>query len=100
MSRNQQWVSVSGTIVFILVLLNGIILQLAYVNNNNLYWALLFSLPLLLLAIYNTRQKKRAILRNYPIIGYLRYFLESFRPEIRQYFFESDSDGKPFNRRQ
>lgn len=100
MSRNQQWSSVSGAIVCILVLLNGIIMQSAYVGNSNLYWLLLVSVPLLLLAIYNTRQKKHAILRNYPIIGYLRYFLESFRPEIRQYFFESDSDGRPFNRRQ
>jgi glutamate synthase domain-containing protein 2 len=100
MSRNQQWFSVSGAIVCTLVLLNGVILQSAYVGNSNLYWLLLVSVPLLLLAIYNTRQRKHAILRNYPIIGYLRYFLESFRPEIRQYFFESDSDGRPFNRRQ
>ena len=58
------------------------------------------TLPLLLLAILNIRQKKHAILRNFPVIGYLRYFFESIRPEIRQYFFESDLDGKPFNRRQ
>ncbi|HYK57712.1 MAG TPA: FMN-binding glutamate synthase family protein, partial [Flavisolibacter sp.] len=45
-------------------------------------------------------QKKHAIVRNYPIIGHLRYFFESIRPELRQYFFESDLDGKPFNRRQ
>src|SRR5690606_16004551 len=32
--------------------------------------------------------------------GYMRYFFESIRPEIRQYFFESDLDGKPFSRRQ
>ena len=36
----------------------------------------------------------------FPLIGYVRYFLESIRPEIRQYFFESDLDGKPFSRRQ
>ena len=48
----------------------------------------------------NIRQKKHALLRNYPVIGYFRYFFESIRPEIRQYFFESDIDGKPFNRRQ
>ncbi|HSI89721.1 MAG TPA: hypothetical protein VK927_01330, partial [Adhaeribacter sp.] len=48
----------------------------------------------------NLFQKKHAILRNYPLLGYLRYFFESIRPEMRQYFFESDLDGKPFSRRQ
>ncbi len=52
------------------------------------------------LYLYNMLQSKHSILRNYPIVGYLRYFFESFRPELRQYFFESDLDGKPFNRRQ
>src|SRR5690606_15571656 len=33
-------------------------------------------------------------------VGHLRYMFESIRPEIRQYFFESDLDGKPFSRRQ
>jgi glutamate synthase domain-containing protein 2 len=59
---------------------------------------LLFGLSVLY--IYNITQIKHSILRNYPIVGYLRYFFESFRPEFRQYFFESDLDGKPFNRRQ
>ncbi len=100
MPRNQKTISASGGILLILVLLTGILLQAGYVNDQRFYWGLIISLPLLLLAIYNIKQKKHAILRNYPIIGYLRYLLETFRPEIRQYFFESDSDGKPFNRRQ
>ncbi|MBL0337436.1 MAG: FMN-binding glutamate synthase family protein [Chitinophagaceae bacterium] len=100
MSRNQKSVSASGVIILIIVLLNAIILKTAYINNADYYWALLILLPLLLLAIYNIKQKKHAVLRNYPVIGYLRYVLESIRPEMRQYFFESDADGKPFNRRQ
>jgi glutamate synthase domain-containing protein 2 len=55
---------------------------------------------LLVLVVFDTFQKKHSILRNYPIAGRLRYFFESIRPEIRQYFFESELDGKPFNRRQ
>ena len=43
-------------------------------------------------------QTKRAILRNYPIIGHLRFFFEKIRPEMRQYFFEGDTDGRPFPR--
>lgn len=53
-----------------------------------------------LLYLYNVMQSRHSILRNYPIVGYLRYLFESFRPELRQYFFESDLDGRPFNRRQ
>src|SRR5688572_11790633 len=55
---------------------------------------------MLLIAVRYSVQQTHAIIRNYPVIGHLRYFFESIRPEIRQYFFESDLDGKPFNRRQ
>ena len=43
-------------------------------------------------------QTRHAILRNYPIAAHLRFLLEGFRPEIRQYFFEGDKDGAPFPR--
>lgn len=100
MIQNQKQVPASGLIILILVLASAIALREGYTGSGKWYWVLLFTLPLLLLAITNVRQKKHAILKNFPIIGYLRYFLESIRPEIRQYFFESDLDGKPFNRRQ
>lgn len=59
-------------------------------------------LPLSLLAVvaYDTFQNKHSLRRNYPLVARLRYLLESIRPEIRQYFFEGELDGKPFNRRQ
>jgi len=43
-------------------------------------------------------QGKRAILRNYPVIGHLRYLLESIRPEIRQYLLEGEHERVPFSR--
>ncbi|PZR00839.1 MAG: FMN-binding glutamate synthase family protein [Cereibacter sphaeroides] len=48
--------------------------------------------------VNDLRQTRHAILRNYPIAGHLRFMLEGFRPEIRQYFFEGDKDGAPFPR--
>ncbi|WP_188499740.1 FMN-binding glutamate synthase family protein [Pontibacter amylolyticus] len=63
-------------------------------------WLFVAIVPLHLLYLANVRQGRHSILRNYPLVGYLRYFFESIRPEIRQYFFESDLDGKPFSRRQ
>jgi glutamate synthase domain-containing protein 2 len=99
MLRHGNPPSVSRLVIGFLVLCNGIIVAAAQ-GNSTWYWALVISLPLLAVAILNTRQKKHALLRNFPLIGYLRYLLESIRPELRQYFFESDLDGKPFNRRQ
>ncbi|TPE46011.1 FMN-binding glutamate synthase family protein [Pontibacter mangrovi] len=63
-------------------------------------WLFLLLVPLHLVYQHNVRQAKHTLLRNFPLVGYLRYFFESIRPEFRQYFFESDTDGKPFSRRQ
>ncbi|MBD0296066.1 MAG: FMN-binding glutamate synthase family protein, partial [Flavisolibacter sp.] len=100
MIQNKKQVSVSGIIHLITVMLNAIILEAAYTGNSKWYWALFVSVPLLMIAIRDRWQRKHAIIGNFPLIGHLRYFFESIRPEIRQYFFESDLDGKPFNRRQ
>jgi glutamate synthase domain-containing protein 2 len=50
--------------------------------------------------LHDVLQKQRAVLRNYPVIGHLRYLLEFIRPEIRQYFLESDNEAAPFSRQQ
>lgn len=96
----ERKVSVSGMILAILIIINVLTIKAGYTSSQHWYWVLIVTIPLLALAILNIRQKKHALLRNFPVIGYARYFLESLRPEIRQYFFESDLDGKPFNRRQ
>jgi glutamate synthase domain-containing protein 2 len=50
--------------------------------------------------VHDLRQARHAILRNYPVIGHLRFLLEFIRPEMRQYFIESDSEAAPFSRAQ
>jgi glutamate synthase domain-containing protein 2 len=50
------------------------------------------------LGIRDVLQKDHAVLRNYPISAHLRFLLEEIRPEMRQYFFESEKDGMPFSR--
>lgn len=45
-------------------------------------------------------QRQHSLRRNYPILANLRFMLEKIRPEIRQYFLESDVDGRPYNRSQ
>jgi len=48
--------------------------------------------------LYDIWQKKHTILRNFPVLGHFRFLLESIRPEIRQYFIESDSEENPYSR--
>ena len=60
----------------------------------------LFFAALVSTGVYDLLQTKRSILRNYPIIGHLRFTMEFIRPEIRQYFIESDTDANPFSRAQ
>ena len=62
--------------------------------------AFVLSALLVALGVYDLRQTKRSILRNYPIIGHLRFILEFIRPEIRQYFIEADNEATPFSRAQ
>ena len=50
------------------------------------------------LGVRDLLQPRHAILRNYPIIAHLRFIFEKIRPEMRQYFFETDKDGMPFGR--
>jgi glutamate synthase domain-containing protein 2 len=45
-------------------------------------------------------QTRHAVLRNYPLTAHIRFILEEIRPEIRQYFLESEKDGTPFSRDQ
>ena len=53
---------------------------------------------LTLLGIRDLLQKSHSVLRNYPIAAHVRFLLEEIRPEMRQYFFESEKDGMPFSR--
>ena len=63
------------------------------------WWPTVFLL-LSLVGLYDLQQTHHAILRNYPIIGHLRFMLETIRPEIRQYFLESETEASPFSRAQ
>ena len=53
---------------------------------------------LLFVFIRDIKQKKHSVLRNYPVVGRLRYFFEQLGEYFRQYFFAGDRDEMPFNR--
>lgn len=64
----------------------------------NIIW--LITSILSVVGLYDILQNKHSILKNYPIMGHFRFLFEDFRPEIRQYFIESDQDALPFSRMQ
>ena len=74
-------------------------ISLSFLNNAFLWLAVVFSL-ITLIGLYDITQTHHAILRNYPILGHLRFLLEDIGPEMRQYFVESNTSGTPFNRDQ
>ena len=62
---------------------------------------IMISLPPILFLIWyvhDRRQSQHSVLRNFPILGRVRYFLEMMGPELRQYMFDADDEGRPFSR--
>lgn len=55
-------------------------------------------LDLAAVGIHDVIQRRHSILRNYPILGHMRFILESIRPELQQYFVERNYDGCPYDR--
>ncbi len=66
----------------------------------NAWWLVLavIVIGLSCVGVWDVVQTKHAILRNYPVVGHGRYVAEKLRPELLQYFIESDIDGRPFSR--
>ncbi len=58
----------------------------------------LLVLPFIALGLYDMVQTQHSVLRNYPVVGHIRWLMEKIRPMVQQYFVESDLDGAPINR--
>ena len=81
----------------------GALLVFAAVAAVAVFWppillTLVVLVPVFLLGLQDALQDRRAVLKNWPLIGRFRYIFEAIRPEIQQYFVESNTDGKPVNR--
>ncbi|MBL7542717.1 MAG: FMN-binding glutamate synthase family protein [Bdellovibrionaceae bacterium] len=81
----------------------GSFLLLSAIAGVSFFWSpilvlLVFLLPIIGLGLKDAYQTKRAILRNFPVVGHMRFLLEAIRPEIQQYFIESDVGGAPVPR--
>jgi glutamate synthase domain-containing protein 2 len=63
-----------------------------------LSWVFAIVFAIVLLGVYDLVQPKHAIRRNFPVVGRFRYMLEIIRPEVHQYFVETNMSGRPFSR--
>ena len=70
----------------------------SYEWSSSLYF-LIILIPYIILGICDLNSSHN-ILRNYPVIGHLRYLFEFIRPEIQQYFVATNLSGRPYNREQ
>ncbi len=73
-------------------------LLLVLVMLHDARWFVAFLIPIIIIWVYDLLQKKHTILRNFPVLGHIRYMLEFLRPEIQQYFIANDEEERPFNR--
>ncbi len=74
------------------------IIGLSLVTTRNVLWVFLLAGPLMVLGVYDATQRSHTILRNFPLLGRIRYVFEAVRPEIQQYFIESNIDAFPIER--
>ena len=58
------------------------------------------ALVVVAIAAFDLVQRKHAILRNFPVVGHFRYWLEAIGPELRQYIVTSNNEERPFSRDQ
>lgn len=75
-----------------------VIILLGYFVHPFLFYFFILFIPLYLLGFYDMFFAKETIIRNFPIVGRLRFLMEQLRPKIYQYFIESDTNGTPINR--
>ncbi|HSI27589.1 MAG TPA: FMN-binding glutamate synthase family protein [Aeromicrobium sp.] len=88
-----RWLAVLG-----LVLAAGVAAALAVRVDPAWWWVAGGLGALALVGVSDLTQRRHSVLRNYPIIGHARFLMEEIRPEIQQYFVESNTDGRPFDR--
>ncbi len=74
------------------ILLGGLFIH------SNIFWGYAVLGPYYLIGLHDIFQRKKSLLRNYPVWGHGRYILEILRPKFYQYFVESDINGRPFSR--
>lgn len=87
--RRQWYLGFSAVLLALLVLFAMI---------HDIRWIMGFLIPIALIWIYDLTQKNSTILRNFPVLGHMRFIFEFLRPELQQYVVANDESELPFNR--
>ena len=87
----RHWFYIGSVLILAVVLLLSLLWPAAL-------WWLIAVVPLVLLGLHDSLQQRHTVLRNFPVIGHGRYFMEMVRPEIQQYFIENNIDAFPIER--
>lgn len=89
-------------LVFWACVLAAVLSAFALWDGGGTGWVWSFALfgALSIAGLVDVLQRRSSLRRNYPISVYVRYLLERFRPELRQYLIEADKDKVPFSREQ
>jgi glutamate synthase domain-containing protein 2 len=88
------------TILQSVLVLTAVCAALGTLGDRVFYWPLVALVPLSLVGLHDVLQTRHSILRNYPVIGHIRFLFEAIRPEIRQYLIEDERDPVPYSREQ
>jgi glutamate synthase domain-containing protein 2 len=85
---------------FIISAIAGIVIGTLLTVFVNAFWLIFLAIviALTIVGINDMMQTKHSIMRTYPVLGRMRYWMEELRPKMYQYFVESDIDGRPINR--
>lgn len=86
----RPWFIALGAVVVLVIL--------RFILTNHQELIPIFVSGIIVVWIYDITQTKKAILRNFPVVGHFRYIFEFIRPEIQQYFIANDEEELPFNR--
>ena len=88
-----RWLLVAGTAV---LAVGGVLLAVLF----SPWWTFLAVVLVAVAALgsHDLVQTRHNILRNYPVLGHMRFLLEAIRPELQQYFIERNFDGRPYDR--
>jgi hypothetical protein len=85
-------------VIGVLAFLGAVATLAATIGGPGWWFFLAVIVVLLAVGVHDLLQKKHSILRNYPVLGHIRFLLEEVRPELQQYFIERNFDGRPFDR--
>ncbi len=85
---------VIGALTFV----GGITLLAATLGSQGWWLVVAVAVLLLVVAVHDVVQTRHSILRNYPVLGHIRFLMEDIRPELQQYFIERNFDGRPYDR--